>query len=48
MSINDIPWIRDIYKDFYFSEVATTYMCGGGNKKKKAAELLISNYKLPE
>jgi len=48
MSINDIPWIRDIYKEFYISEVATTYMCGGGNKKKKAAELLISNYKLPE
>lgn len=47
LSINDVPEIREIFKDFYVREVATSYSAGGGNKKKQVTELLYMNY-VPE
>ena len=42
MSINDVPEIRDIYKEFNIITVNTRYSIGGANKK--VGELLIMNY----
>jgi DNA adenine methylase len=44
LSINDVPEIRDLFKDFYLESERTTYLAAGANKKKRVAELLISNY----
>lgn len=44
MSINDVPEIRELYKDFTIREVDTFYQAGGADKKKKVSELLITNY----
>jgi len=44
MSINDLPEIRSLYKDFIIESVNTSYSAGGANKKKKVTELLVMNY----
>jgi len=44
LSINDVPEIRELFKDLYIHKVATSYSAGGANKKKKVTELLIMNY----
>lgn len=44
MSINDVPEIRQMFKQFNVESVTTSYTVAGGNKKVKAGELLISNY----
>jgi len=47
MSINDVPYIRALFKDFEIREVATTYSMAAG-KRKDVSELLIANYELPK
>lgn len=44
MSINDIPEIKKLYKEFKIETVNTSYSAGGADKKKKVTELLIMNY----
>ncbi len=44
MSINDVPEIRRLFKDFHIREVDTLYSMPGAHKKKKVQELLITNY----
>ncbi len=44
LSINDVPEIRRLFKDFYVEEVPTTYLTAGANRQKKVTELLIMNY----
>ncbi|MDP7142703.1 MAG: DNA adenine methylase [Alphaproteobacteria bacterium] len=44
MSINDTPQIREIFKDFHFSEVGLKYSVGGGANQVAAKELIIMNY----
>lgn len=46
LSINDVPLIRELFKDCCIEPVETTYTAGGGNNKKKVTELLIGNYDL--
>lgn len=48
MSINDTPEIREIFKDFYLSEVRTTYTVAGGANQGKFGELIITNYVINE
>lgn len=54
MSLNDLPEVREIFKDHHLREVTTTYTAGtggpGGNGRpaKKARELLIANYEMPQ
>ena len=43
MSINDVPEIRELYKDFLILEVATRYSVANG-KNTPVVELLILNY----
>ncbi|NQV83931.1 MAG: DNA adenine methylase [Rhodospirillales bacterium] len=43
MSINDVPEIRKIFKDFILEKVKTTYTIGGGKNARPAGELLITN-----
>lgn len=43
LSINDHPWIREIYRDFKIEPIDVNYSCGKG-KNENAQELLISNY----
>lgn len=45
MSINDVPEIREIFKDFHIKEVKTTYTTGT-QTGKAANELLISNHSI--
>ena len=45
MSINDVPEIRELFKDFNIEEVSTNYVLAGADKQKKVQELLIMNYK---
>jgi DNA adenine methylase len=40
LSINDSPFIRDLFKDFTIQEIATRYVL----KKRTEIELLIKNY----
>jgi len=47
MSINDVPEIRELYKDFYIKEVHTSYSLAGAHKKKNVQELLIMNFETP-
>jgi len=47
MSINDVPEIRNIYKDFIITEVFTRYSISKEHNKN-ITELLISNYNLPQ
>ena len=42
MSINDVPEIRELYKEFNIHEAKTRYSIG--QKSKKVVELLITNY----
>jgi len=42
MSINDVPEIRELFKDFNIEEVSTNYTLSG--KWKAARELLVTNY----
>ncbi len=44
LSINDVPEIRHLFKDFRTEEVLTRYTVAGADKGKKASELLVSNY----
>ncbi len=44
MSINDKQEIRELFKEFYITEVETSYSCAGAHRKKKVSELLIRNY----
>lgn len=44
MSINDVPEIRETFKDFLIEEVRTSYTIAGADKQRKVTELLISNY----
>ncbi len=46
VSINDVPQIRALFKDFNIREVATMYSLSAG-AKKPVTELLISNYEWP-
>lgn len=43
MSINDVPEIRELFKDFIIREVPTKYSLDK-NKTKSVTELLIFNY----
>jgi len=43
MSINDTPGVREVFGDFRFDQVGTTYTVARGGATK-AAELLISNF----
>ncbi len=43
LSINDVPEIRKLFKDFAIEEVKTSYSAGGAHRKKQVRELLISN-----
>jgi len=45
MSINDVPEIRKLFKNFHIEAAATSYSAAGADKKKKVTELLIMNYK---
>jgi len=47
LPINDLPEVRDIYREFNIHEVNTTYTVAGAHRKKAAKELLITNYDLP-
>ncbi|MBI4621028.1 MAG: DNA adenine methylase [Desulfobacterales bacterium] len=44
MSINDLPEIKNLYKEFRYEVVNTSYSAGGADKKKKVTELLVMNY----
>lgn len=44
MSINDVPEIRELFRDFFIEEVATNYTMPGAHKQKKVTELFIRNY----
>lgn len=44
LSINDTPFIRDVFKDFKQGEVSTIYTADRNNNGKNVKELLISNY----
>jgi len=44
MSINDVPEIRELYKNFNIEMVPTSYSAAGADKKKRVNELLITNY----
>ncbi|MEW6670239.1 MAG: DNA adenine methylase [Thermodesulfobacteriota bacterium] len=44
LSINDVGYIRDLFKAFPIETVKTSYSAGGGNKKKQVNELLIKNF----
>ncbi len=44
LSINDVPAIREIFRDFLIEEVDTNYTVAGADKQKKVTELLIRNY----
>lgn len=44
LSINDTPFIRDVFKNFKQAEASTTYTADRNNNSKKVKELLISNY----
>ncbi|MDI6616927.1 MAG: hypothetical protein QME27_09440, partial [Syntrophaceae bacterium] len=44
LSINDVPEIRELFKEYYIESEQTTYLAAGADKKKKVGELLISNY----
>lgn len=44
MSINDVPEIREMYKQFRIVDVPTTYTLGGADKSIRVGELLIMNY----
>ena len=46
LSLNDVPEIREIFKDFNIEEVQTKYSLQGADKKKNVGELLIMNYEL--
>lgn len=44
MSINDVPQIRELFRDFHIMEVPTRYSVGSASQKH-VTELLILNYK---
>ena len=44
LSINDVEYVRKLFKGFKIETVQTSYSAGGANKKKKVNELLIMNY----
>ncbi len=44
LSMNDVPEIRQIFKDYYIENERKTYLTAGANKRKGVNELLISNY----
>jgi DNA adenine methylase len=44
LSINGVPEIRRLFKDFHIDEVTTSYLMAGADMKKKVTELLIMNY----
>ena len=44
LSINDVPEIRELFKEYCIESEQTTYLAAGADKKKKVGELLISNY----
>lgn len=48
MSINDVPQIRQLFKDFYIKEVQTSYSIGRNHSKTRGRvqELLISNVEI--
>lgn len=43
LSLNDVPEVREVFKDFRLEEVSTRYTCANG-RNQRAGELLISNY----
>lgn len=45
MSINDVPEIRALYKEFRIEQVTTQYSASAKGTKKGIKELLIMNYK---
>ena len=45
VSINNVPQIRELFKDYEFKEVKTSYSINKG-ETKPVTELLIANYKL--
>jgi DNA adenine methylase len=47
LSLNDVPEIRDIFKDFEIREVGTKYSVGVQGRQKDVTELVIANYLLP-
>lgn len=47
VSINDVPPIRALFKDFHIKPVATSYSVAAG-QRQSVTELLIANFKLPK
>ena len=46
LSLNDTPGVRETFADFHIEAVKTRYSISGSSKQE-AAEVLISNFKLP-
>jgi len=45
LSYNDVPYIRELYKDFNIDTVEAMYSVGGkGQKQDRYSELIIKNY----
>ena len=44
LSINDVPAIQELFKDFQIKGVQTKYTAKGNHRAKSATELLILNY----
>lgn len=48
LSIIDNPEVRTLFKPFTLTPIKTTYTVASRASGKVAAELLISNFKLPQ
>ena len=46
--MNDLPEVRECFRAFQFHEVKTTYTIAAKGAAPERAELLISNYDLPQ
>ena len=46
LSLNDVPQVRQIFADFQFCRVTTTYTISGRGAQPERAEVLISNWDL--
>ncbi len=44
VSINDVPEMRGLFKDYFVEEVTTNYKMPGAHRQKRITELLIRNY----
>jgi DNA adenine methylase len=44
VSINDHPYIREIFKGFAMDTVKLNYTVGGGAKRSEAGELIVRSW----